>query len=493
MSPVDSGKTHRLTGDQADRAAGVLLGAACGDALGVPYEFGLVVRDDQVPAMIGGGLGPYRPGEYSDDTQMAVCIARVTAAGELAAGPGDIAPGRGLDRIADGFLDWFADGATDVGILTRTVLSAAAKSFQPGQAAQSLREAAADAHRDTGGRSAGNGSLMRTGVIALALLADGNEMAAAARAVSELTHYDPLAGDACVLWCSAIRRAVLDGTLDGLRDGIGMLPAERRGQWETWLAEAEAGPPGRFAPNGFVVRALQAAWSAIACTPVPAGPAAAQHFERAVIAAIRIGNDTDTIGAIAGALLGARWGASAVPAVWSDAVNGWPGLRASDLTALAAMTARSGSDPGYSPADPEIAALLAAQSPRRWAELFRLADELGSGAGHVRWESPRTLPDGSTQVGYPVYSAAVDAIHGALAALNVIVRFPWMDWDGTRRYQADPGSLSSAPVADAARLATAVFRSERFSDGSIGHALETGVLTAILARLRHWYVEEHLG
>ncbi|MGQ4420620.1 ADP-ribosylglycohydrolase family protein, partial [Streptomyces sp. SAS_269] len=64
-----------------DRAAGVLLGAAVGDALGVPYEFQTRLREDQQPRMIGGGLGPYEPGEYSDDTQMQVCIAQVAATG----------------------------------------------------------------------------------------------------------------------------------------------------------------------------------------------------------------------------------------------------------------------------------------------------------------------------------------------------------------------------------------------------------------------------
>ncbi|MEY9911365.1 hypothetical protein ABIA35_007617 [Catenulispora sp. MAP12-49] len=46
----------------ADRAAGALIGAACGDALGVPYESGRPFGEDEVPVMLGGGLGPYAPG-----------------------------------------------------------------------------------------------------------------------------------------------------------------------------------------------------------------------------------------------------------------------------------------------------------------------------------------------------------------------------------------------------------------------------------------------
>ena len=70
----------KLTSLQKDRAAGVLLGQAIGDALGVPYEFGPRIEPGHAQ-MIGGGLGPYAPGEWSDDTQMAVCIAEVTASG----------------------------------------------------------------------------------------------------------------------------------------------------------------------------------------------------------------------------------------------------------------------------------------------------------------------------------------------------------------------------------------------------------------------------
>ena len=55
---------------------------------------------------------------------------------------------------------------------------------------------------------------------------------------------------------------------------------------------------------------------------------------------VRAGDDTDTVAAIAGALLGARHGASAVPAEWRAAVHGWPGLTADDLVELAVRAAR---------------------------------------------------------------------------------------------------------------------------------------------------------
>jgi ADP-ribosylglycohydrolase len=89
-------------------------------------------------------------------------------------------------------------------------------------------------------------------------------------------------------------------------------------------------PGRRFTPNGFTVTAVQAAVAAITQTPATDGQLVA-----ALHAAVRIGNDTDTVAAIAGGLLGARWGASAVPADWRAAVHGWPGLTGHDLVALA--------------------------------------------------------------------------------------------------------------------------------------------------------------
>ncbi|WP_344381835.1 ADP-ribosylglycohydrolase family protein, partial [Georgenia ruanii] len=177
--------------------------------------------------------------------------------------------------------------------------------------------------------------------------------AQAARAVAELTHADPLAGDSRVLWCEAIRVAVTERWLD-VRAGLDLLPSERSEQWQVWLDDAErpdAAP--RLFGNGFTVTALQAAWHAISTTPVPADDRdadsfACQHLQHALHAAVRIGNDTDTVAAIAGALLGAYWGASAVPAAWRRKVHGWPAMRARELVGLAVLAAC----PGEAPVEP---------------------------------------------------------------------------------------------------------------------------------------------
>ena len=86
-----------------------------------------------------------------------------------------------------------------------------------------------------------------------------------------------------------------------------------------WIADATGARPTRFAPNG-----------------------SPHHVRRALTAAVHAGDDTDTVAAIAGGLLGARCGASAVPAEWASAVHGWPGMVADDVTELSLRTAREG-------------------------------------------------------------------------------------------------------------------------------------------------------
>ena len=173
----------------------------------------------------------------------------------------------------------------------------------------------------------------------MAYLDDESALVETARTVSELTHFDPEAGDACVLWCCAIRHVILTVELDA-RIGLHHIDTERRDLWSTRLDVAAASKPSDFPNNGWVVEALQAAWSSITTTPIPtedpaAGVFRADHLRLALDTAVRGGGDTDTVAAIAGGLLGATYGASAVPEEWRRVLHGWPGLATRDLAALA--------------------------------------------------------------------------------------------------------------------------------------------------------------
>lgn len=306
----------KLTSIQLDRAVGALLGSAVGDALGAPYEFKPPVADDVDVVMKAGG--GWELGEWTDDTAMAIPIARVLARG-------DRLESAALDELVAAWAGW-AREAKDVGIQTRQVLG--------GLGSLTAAEALKSAHRihERTGRSAGNGTLMRTGPVALGYLDDIESLIAAARAVSDLTHYEQDAGDACVIWSVAIRHAILTGVAD-VRVGIAALPSDRQARWLELVTSAEAKQPAEIANNGWVVAALQAAWSAIFH---------GDGFVDSVDRAVRAGDDTDTVAAIAGSLIGAAAGASAVPALWRRPLHGWPGLTARDLTELAVLAVREG-------------------------------------------------------------------------------------------------------------------------------------------------------
>src|SRR5262245_61109496 len=109
----------RLTPAQLDRASGALLGSAVGDGLGAAYEFGLATVGPEGPRMLGGGLGGFAPGEWTDDTAMAWCIADIAATGA------DLRTDEALTAVARRFREWYDSNPPDIGIHTRRVLSAA--------------------------------------------------------------------------------------------------------------------------------------------------------------------------------------------------------------------------------------------------------------------------------------------------------------------------------------------------------------------------------
>lgn len=319
---------------RAGRAVGAVVVSAAGDALGAGYEFGPALSPETPVAMKGGGGFHWEPGEWTDDTQMALAILLPLAEGDT-----------DLARIEASFRAWFESGPPDVGNQTRGALNSTGP----------LADAAAAHLALTGGRAAGNGSLMRTGPVALAHPGDRDAIADLARAVSELTHPAADCVDACVLWSLAIDHAIHHAptatepwdAADAVRAGLTHLPEDRRDQWASLVDEADGADPGSFTNNGWVVHAFQAALAAITSTPVPDGDAAPRHLRLTLERAVRVGGDTDTVAAITGSLLGARWGVTALPFAWRRLIHGRvtataPALRTADLEHLARLAFNGG-------------------------------------------------------------------------------------------------------------------------------------------------------
>ena len=370
-----------LSDSQLDRIEGVLLGQAVGDAMGAPYEPGDIPFTG-TPELLGGGFGDYAPGEWSDDTQMSLYIARAAATGA------DLTSREALDEIARGFCRWVTlDGASDVGVQTRRVLDAVVDSRdEPGIAAR-MRAAAADLDAATR-RTGGNGALMRNGIVGLTRLNDRRATAASARAVAELTHADPLAGDCCVIHAEMIRSAVMAPPWRGgplpaaaaAMRALDLIPAERRRYWRDLFDGGILSDSRCLEPpsgDGFTVHALGHATLALAFvnqiladrTARPAGapgrgeaptaneaPAGesrsartrADRADRILVRALEASEDKDTVAAIAGALAGSHLGASALDPTWVEAIHGLPRRpdgaerRARDLRELARATALAG-------------------------------------------------------------------------------------------------------------------------------------------------------
>jgi ADP-ribosyl-[dinitrogen reductase] hydrolase len=286
--------------DLVHRAIGAFVGLAVGDALGAPFEFkppGSYTRRFPEPVvggigeMIGGG--PWGPGEFTDDSQMAVMVAESL----LACG--------GVDQADLGrrFKAWAASDPKDIGLTTREALW---PEVDP-------KQAAADHFAEHPDHSAGNGSLMRTIPAAVRFAGEGTEATmAAARAISELTHGDPATGEGCAIYHELVRAALAGADpLAITDDAVQLIPGDQRERFAEVLAEDWTPKDGP--PNGTVWGALGTAVWAIRRS---------DSYEEAVVRAIDSGDDANTVGAITGGLAGAIWGAGRIPSRWATYVRG---------------------------------------------------------------------------------------------------------------------------------------------------------------------------
>ena len=286
--------------DRIDRYRGCLLGLAAGDALGVSVEFRPPGTFAPVAGMAGGGYHDLRPGEWTDDTSLALCLAE------------SLIEKRGFDPIdqLERYVRWYREGhlsstgtCFDIGTTTRKALERfmVAREPFPGLADE---------------RSAGNGSLMRLCPVPMFYAADPVRAIELSGESSRTTHALPVVVDACRFFGGLILGALAGAPKEVL---LSARYSPVPGYWEEHPLTGEidavaAGSylhrePPEIRGRGYVVASLEAALWAFSRSST---------FEEGCLLAVNLGEDADTTAAIYGQLAGAHYGAAGIPQVWLE-------------------------------------------------------------------------------------------------------------------------------------------------------------------------------
>jgi ADP-ribosyl-[dinitrogen reductase] hydrolase len=281
--------------NRSHRCAGLIVGAAVGDALGAPFEFrdaGTYREEFSSPEhggigeMIGGGYFEWLPGEFTDDTQMALSLAL------------SLLESGGFDPdVTWNFWRNWAFTAKDIGNTTRRSLS---------------YENWRDVSHSNPESTAANGALMRA--FPLALLDNSrDELQAIVLQQGEMTHPHPAAR-----WGAWLGVAMMHSAIHGnnpfatLDEELELLPKDVAKKFKPLLTP-DWEPTADRMNNGSVWGCLADAVWAVRTS---------KSFEEAVVNAINLGDDADTVGCVAGALAGAIYGIQAVPSRWTTYING---------------------------------------------------------------------------------------------------------------------------------------------------------------------------
>lgn len=283
-----------------ERYRGALLGLAAGDALGTTLEFKRRGSFTPLTEMIGGGPFKLKPGQWTDDTSMALCLAESLA---------EMKTFDPLDQMTR-YVRWWHDGhwsstghCFDIG----NTLSDALRRFEA---------AGAPLAGSTDPNSAGNGSLMRLAPVPLRYAPDPPAAVRFAAESSTTTHGAAEAVDACRYFA-----ALIVGALGGATKRDLLSPAFAPAGVD-WAAAPLAPAIARIASgsyrhkeapeirtSGYVVHTLEAALWAFART---------SSFAEGALLAVNLGEDADTTGAVFGQIAGAFYGVEAIPARWRD-------------------------------------------------------------------------------------------------------------------------------------------------------------------------------
>lgn len=276
-----------------DRFEGCLLGLAVGDALGTPLEFTPQHAVVPIGGMVGGGPFHLNAGQWTDDTSMALCLAESL----LAVGGFDA-----RDQL-DRYVRWWRKGensSTGVCFDIGNTTAAALHRFEQTGTTEAIPDA----------RAAGNGSLMRLAPVPMRYAADPGTAEAMAAASSRTTH----AADEPVDACRYFGRLLVDALGGAPKEALLAPPAMAL---VPTIAEVANGSfkhkqPPEIVGAGHVVRTLEAALWAFHTTGT---------FRDGALAAVNLGDDADTTGAVYGQIAGAFYRAGGIPAEWLDVLH----------------------------------------------------------------------------------------------------------------------------------------------------------------------------
>jgi ADP-ribosyl-[dinitrogen reductase] hydrolase len=285
-----------------DRYRGALLGLAVGDALGTTLEFKAPGTFKPITDMVGGGPFGLKPGQWTDDTSMALCLAE------------SLIEKRGFDPKdqMDRYCRWWKEGylsstetCFDIGITVKTALAFYLRTGKPFAGL-------------TDPFSAGNGSLMRLAPVVLAFRRNFDLAIHNAGESSRTTHAAPTTIDACRYFAGLFLGALEGRSMDELLTSF-FCPAtdqeySKRHSLSPEIAEIAHGSfkqrePPAIIGSGFVVRSLEAALWAFHRS---------DSFREGALRAVNLGDDADTTGAIYGQLAGAYYGVNAIPEGWIE-------------------------------------------------------------------------------------------------------------------------------------------------------------------------------
>ena len=261
-----------------ERARGAFLGLAVGDALGAPAEFMTMgevrAKYGILKEIVGGGWLRLKPGQVTDDTEMALCIARA------------IVSRRQWDStaVAENFSRWLRSKPVDVGDTCR----------------RGIRDFMLTGQLETPPNpwDAGNGAVMRVLPVALFTAGDDSLLKKLAVAQARITHNHPLSDAACIWLCRLVQMAFLGySKVRLLREVTTLLAEQPKFQFDPY--------PGMA--TGYVVDTMQTVFHHFF---------RGKDFETCLVGTVNQGGDADTTGAIIGALAGAYYGEEAIPRRW---------------------------------------------------------------------------------------------------------------------------------------------------------------------------------